>query len=497
MEASERKHLSKWVPKDPRKVTMLLIATGVINSATLGYDSSMMNGLNILPAYTEYFHLNTATTGLNNAGMWMGEIFAVFFMKWLADYYGRKKAVVITCFICAVGVIIQSAAQNTAMFVIGRMIVGAGALLSGGAAPVLVSECLPPARRGAVLGLFFSSFYIGSLLAAGVNYGTQYIDSTWCWRVSSIIQMVPSILGIMVLPFVPESPRWLTANGRLEEAKEALAIFYSPEEVQVREREIELAITGEQSLRKSNAFMELFSTKANRHRSFILATFGVITELLGNFVISYYLTDMLNQAGITNTTTQLKINVILSCWCLIVSIIGSFMLDIIGRRIQTMGSIMCCIVMLYIFGGLAKKYSEGSSNTSGIYGSIAAIFLFQGAYSFAITPMTSLYPTEIFPYKLRTAGIALSKFTDVGSGLMASFAMSYAMSDLGWKFYMINASWNFIFLAIVYFTYVETKGLELEDIASKFGDLEIILAEGEHIMDSETVEESKVVTKTE
>ena len=64
---------------------------------------------------------------------------------------------------------------------------------------------------------------------------------------------------------------------------------------------------------------------------------------------------MLNQAGITNTTTQLKINVILSCWCLIVSIIGSFMLDIIGRRIQTMGSIMCCIVMLYIFGGLAKS----------------------------------------------------------------------------------------------------------------------------------------------
>ena len=53
----------------------------------------MMNGLNILPAYTEYFHLNTATTGLNNAGMWMGEIFAVFFMKWLADYYGRKKEI--------------------------------------------------------------------------------------------------------------------------------------------------------------------------------------------------------------------------------------------------------------------------------------------------------------------------------------------------------------------------------------------------------------------
>lgn len=56
---------------------------------------------------------------------------------------------------------------------------------------------------------------------------------------------------------------------------------------------------------------------------------------------------------------------------------------------------------------------------------------------------------------------------------MSTFAMSYAMDNLGWKFYMINASWNIVFLAIVYFTWVETRRMPLEEIALKFGDLDV------------------------
>lgn len=57
--------------------------------------------------------------------------------------------------------------------------------------------------------------------------------------------------------------------------------------------------------------------------------------------------------------------------------------------------------------------------------------------------------------------------------LLASFAMAYAMANLGWKFYFINASWNFVFLIIAYFTFVETKGLKLEEINALFGDASV------------------------
>lgn len=82
--------------------------------------------------------------------------------------------------------------------------------------------------------------------------------------------------------------------------------------------------------------------------------------------------------------------------------------------------------------------------------------------------MTSLYPTEVSPFKLRATGIAIFRTLDAGFGLLASFAMAYAMADLGWSFYFINAAWDFVFLIIAYFIFVETKGLKLEEIDAKF-----------------------------
>ena len=202
----------------------------------------------------------------------------------------------------------------------------------------------------------------------------------------------------------------------------------------------------------------------------------------------FYLGRILTQAGITSVHTQTQINVIISCWSLAVAVAGSFMLDIIGRRVQTIIGISGMVVTLYVLGGLIKSESDrprlsrtgadtsllaygGSTNTSGIYGTIAVIFLFQGFYAFSITPMTSLYPTEICSYRIRTAGTAVFRFFDSGFGLLCSFCMSFAMSDLGWKFYLINASWAVLFLVFVVVFFVETKGLNLEEIGAKFGDV--------------------------
>jgi dipeptide/tripeptide permease len=180
---------------------------------------------------------------------------------------------------------------------------------------------------------------------------------------------------------------------------------------------------------------------------------------------------MLDQAGITDATTQLQINVILNCWCFVVAVIGSFTLDILGRRRQTLICFAGMIISLYLFGGLAKIYGTDSANTSGIYGTIAVLFLFQGFYSFSITPLTSLYPPEIMSFKTRTAGVAVFRFMDDGFGLLASFCMSFAMENLGYKFYFINASWDILFALIVYFYWPETARVPLEEVGLFFGDV--------------------------
>lgn len=194
--------------------------------------------------------------------------------------------------VCIFGVILQTVSQNIATFVVGRIFIGIGSGISTGSAPTLISEVLPPRVRGTVMGLFFSCFYIGSLLSALVNYlVVDAFAGTWVWRLPSILQLFFSFWAIATLPFTPESPRWFISKGRMEEARETLAVIYGfddpngPETSELL-HEIVDVLRKEEEMYPGNPWKEIVSSKANRHRLFIVATFGIMTEMSGNYVIS-------------------------------------------------------------------------------------------------------------------------------------------------------------------------------------------------------------------
>ncbi|KAF2649578.1 hexose transporter [Lophiostoma macrostomum CBS 122681] len=479
MSTHQRQYVSRWVPKTSRGLMGILLAVTVINSATLGYDSSVMNNLNILPSYTEYFNLNTRTTSLQTAAGWVGQMLGIFVMIPIADRYGRKMTIIVAGALCFIGTILQAASQNIGMFITARIIVGFGTIIGNAGAPTLVAELIPARTRGRMLGIFFSCYYVGSLISSIISYGSQNIPSTWSWRLPSLLMFIPSAITLCLYPLCPESPRYLISMGEFEHAREVLIVMQG-EHTDVDKGQTELveirAIMHKEAEDAPRApWIELFATKGNLKRLFVIVSFGTMIEMCGNFVISWYLTDILNQAGITDTTTQTQINVILNCWCFAVAIFGSYMLDVAGRRVQILFSLAGMAVMLYITGGLIKVYGT-STNTSGIYGTIAAIFIFQGLYSFAITPLTSAYPVEIASFRLRSTCVAIFKFTDCSFGLMASFVMNFAMERLSWKFYMLNASWDVLFFLTAYFFYPETKRLSLEAVATLFEGPQLIEA---------------------
>ena len=113
--------------------TVCFVATA--NSATQGYDSSMMNGLQILPAYEDYFKLSTALLSLNVAIVSLGSVVAMPIGGIIPDKYGRKWGMAVTAFMAILGATIQGAAVHEAMFVIGRFIVGISITLGSVAAP--------------------------------------------------------------------------------------------------------------------------------------------------------------------------------------------------------------------------------------------------------------------------------------------------------------------------------------------------------------------------
>ena len=118
---------------------------------------------------------------------------------------------------------------------------------------------------------------------------------------------------------------------------------------------------------------------------------------------------MLDNAGITDTTTQLEINVILNAFCLVVALAGTFSVDKWGRKPTALSCTAASMIFLFIIGALTKVYGS-STNTSGVYGTVAAIFLFQGSYSFGWTPLLYLYPPEVLNYPIRANGQGACQF---------------------------------------------------------------------------------------
>ncbi|KAJ5919398.1 hypothetical protein N7466_010341 [Penicillium verhagenii] len=495
--------LPAWVPESTSTLCVLLMICSIVQSATGGYDGSMLNGLNILPSYTDYFNLNDATTGLNTASVAIGGFLGPLVSGVMADRLGRRPAIFWGSALTIVGVILQSAAQNIAMFVVARVIIGFGSAISGIAGGVYLAESFPSRWRAWGVGLLNDFYYIGALIAAGITLGTGQWESTWAWRAPSLFQAIFSLLCIITLPFIPESPRWLVHQGYYAEARIAVAQtnangnLTDPVVIAIF-KEIVDTLKWEKENGHDMSPIEIFKTPSARKRLLIGMSPGPFSCIAGNIIASYYFGSELDTAGITNTNDQLKANVVLNVWCLACCLIGTHLIARWGRKSTAMLSQILLSSCLFIIGGLSKKYASnplGASNSL-VYGNVAMMFLFQGFYSVAWTPLLYLYPPEIMNYSIRANGVAFSSFVLNAFALVFTFIMPIGLGNIGWKMYMINASWDLVILGLIAYYWVETKGRTLEEIDALFEgekhssvpDVEKI-RRGQKELDTDVVEE--------
>ena len=209
--------------------------------------------------------------------------------------------------------------------------------------------------------------------------------------------------------------------------------------------------------------MQAVSRKSSRRRLTIVATFSLFVMLPGTNLITFYFGDLLASAGITNPKLQLEVNVILTSWTLVIAVLGSLCADKLPRKWLCAGSLTGGIITLYIFAGLTAVYGE-SNNTSGIYGTVAMIFLYNATYAWGITPLTVLYPPEILSFDIRAVGMGLYTLTTKLSGLFVTMVLPFGLAAISWKVYIINASVDILMVIYVLIFWVETRGLTLEEV---------------------------------
>jgi MFS family permease len=194
------------------------------------------------------------------------------------------------------------------------------------------------------------------------------MDSTWAWRLPSALQAVFAIISVLTLPFVPESPRWLAYQGRHEEALTVLAQTHSNGDasdpaVQLQYIQIMDAIKFEKAL-ESPSIKTIVSKPSLRKRMLLILSIAAFSMLTASNIFSYYLGTVLDNAGITDSTIQLEINIILNAFCLVLAIAGTFLADRMGRKPLAAISTFLCVVFLFIIGALTKFYGTSSSQSA-------------------------------------------------------------------------------------------------------------------------------------
>lgn len=171
-------------------------------------------------------------------------------------------------------------------------------------------------------------YYVGALLAAGITLGTGTWQSTWAWRAPCLFQGIFSALCILILPFTPESPRWLVATGHFEEARISVAQtnangdLSDPVALAVY-KEIVDTLRWEKEEKRTMTPLQIAKDPVARKRLLIGMSVGPFSCIAGNIIASYYLGDELNTAGITDSLDQLKANVVLNVWCLFTCLLGT------------------------------------------------------------------------------------------------------------------------------------------------------------------------------
>jgi MFS family permease len=207
---------------------VLLIAT--LNSCINGYDGSLMGAINSYPQYRRYFGFDinegTPITGIVYAIYTIGNLIGSFAAGPASDWKGRKWGMFFGCSIIIIGTCVQATCTNLGGFMGGRFMLGFGVAITSTAGPAYASEMAHPAYRGLLTGIFNTFWYVGGIPGSFVPFGTSKIAGTQSWRLPLWLQMVFAGTVLVCSPFLPETPRWLIANDRHEEALDIMARFH-------------------------------------------------------------------------------------------------------------------------------------------------------------------------------------------------------------------------------------------------------------------------------
>lgn len=458
-------------------MSCLMAASGGL---IFGYDISITGGLTQMQSFLEAFFPEILEK-MNNAqqdaycifdsqvlttfvsSLYLAGVFACLVAGHVTRRVGRRNSMLIGASFFFVGAVLNCAAVNIYMLVIGRILLGFAVGFTNQSAPVYLAEIAPARWRGAFTSIFHLFLNVGMFVADLVNYRANTI-ARWGWRLSLGVGIIPAAIILVGAVFIPDSPNSLVLRGMVDEARHSLRrIRGRSADVDAELKDIVHAAE-EDSRHKTGAFRRILQREYRPHLVMAIAI-PLFFELTGMIVVTLFAPLLFYTIGFTSQKAILG-SIITDVVSLAAIMVAALSVDRCGRRyLFILGGgvlLVCLVAMTWIFG--AELGTNGGKAMPRPYAVavVALVCVFVAGFGVSWGPLKWIIPSEIFPLEVRSAGQSMSESISLTLTFVQTQSFLAMLCSFKFGSFAYNAAWVVVMTAFIIFFLPETKGVPIE-----------------------------------
>lgn len=375
----------------------------------------------------------------------------------IADRAGRRFTLLLGGLIFVVGSVLAFAAPNAGSLIAARALLGLAIGFTSVTAPVYVSELSPPRSRGMLIGLYQFALTIGIAMADLTGY---LLAAHHSWRWMFGLGALPALIFLLLLLALPESPRWLFAQGRIADAHAVLGSYTDEAGAKILVNDIRTALDTKIEKRWSALW-----SPAVRGSLLIAVGFTVLQQVTGINTIIYYGPRIFALAGITSNQNAIFATLLVAVMNVVATVIALALVDRVGRKpllyVGVGGMTFSLFLLAYSFHAPAAFGAR-----PGVIATVC-LMIYITCFAFSMGPIAWILASEVFPLQLRGRGVAAATLGSGASNFLVSITFLTLIETAGNAFtFVLYGLFCIVTLLFVRFVVPETKGRALESISS-------------------------------
>ncbi|MCL7047006.1 hypothetical protein MKW94_022006 [Papaver nudicaule] len=470
----------------PGKITLYVFLTCIVAACgglIFGYDIGISGGVTAMTPFlqkffpkvyrqeigaesaNQYCKFDSVPLTLFTSSLYLAALVASFFASAVTKIFGRKVSMFVGGIVFLGGAAINGAAQNVAMLIIGRIMLGIGVGFSNQSVPLYLSEMAPYKFRGALNICFQLMITIGILCANLVNYGTDKIKSGQGWRVSLGLAGVPALIITVGALFLPDTPNSIIGRKQPELARKHLQRIRGP--VNIDEEFNDLVAANDESKMVENPWRNLLQRRYRPHLCMaILIPF--FQQLTGINVVMFYAPVLFKTIGFGNNASLMSA-VITGLVNVFATFAAIFIVDKKGRRFLFLEGGCQMFIFQVLVGVLIwiKFGTDGIADIPKAYAILVVfcICMFVAGFAWSWGPLGWLVPSEIFPLEIRSAAQSINVSVNMLFTFIIAQVFLSMLCHMKFGLFFFFGGFVFIMTLFVYFFIPETKGIPIEEMS--------------------------------